>query len=161
MADSERNGQSRAAGGKTVDEDTAAARDREMLHEGMVATARSMAGPVVLGAVALVLALYFLKHPYLASDQILKGKGEDWYEAHMPNVLLAMLGAVLGVFAGWRISSSGGMMGWPGWIVAAIGVAVLCVVGVIGAVIIYPSPIPLQVWVGLAAAALTMLVLHR
>lgn len=157
MASSNWHEYTRAAGADTVDEETAEARDREMSREGMAASARSMVGSVVLGAVAIVLALYLLKHSYLAGDQILKAKGSDWYQAHMPNVLMAMLGAALGVFAGWRISSSGGMLGRPGWIVAAIGVAVVWIVGAIGVAIIYPSPIPFQAWVGAAVAALTML----
>ena len=157
MAGSKGHEYTRAAGADAVGEETAEGRGRGMSRGGGAAPARSMVGPVVLGAMALVLALYLLKHSYLAGDQILKAKGSDWYQAHMPSVLMALLGAALGVFAGWRISSSGGMMGRPGWIVAAIGVVVLGVVGAVGIVVIYPSPIPFQVWVGLAVAALTTL----
>ena len=155
MAISNWTPQTEATGRKTVDERTLAARDREMLRAGLMVTVRSMMVSVLLGGAVLLGAMYLLKHSFAAGDQLLRGKAEDWYEAQMPAVLLALLGAAIGVFAGWRVTSSGGVAGWAGWVVGLLGVAVLCLMGVIGAVGFYPSPTPITVWIGLGALAVT------
>ena len=90
-----------------------------------------------------------------ASRQILDGQGDYWYEAQMPAVLFGLFGAAFGVFAGWRLNSSGGVVGWPGWIVAAAGVLATCTIGSIGAIGLYAPPVPFPFWIALGALALT------
>ena len=155
MMDSGWTPQSETAGRKNVDERTLEARDREMLRAGLMVAVRSLAVSMVLGGIVLLVLMYLLKSSFAAGEQLLKGKAEDWYEAQMPAILLALAGAGIGVFAGWRVTSSGGVAGWPGWVVGFLGVALLCVIGVAGALAFYPAPAPFTVWIGLGAMAVT------
>jgi hypothetical protein len=140
---------------KQVDERVLAARERAMLREGLAATARTMAWSVALGSVALLVAVYLLQRSFAAAQQILQGQGEYWYEAYMPAVLLGLLGAAFGVFAGWRLDSSGGIVGWPGWIIAATGVLATAAVGAAGAAVCYTPPIPFTFWIALGGMVVT------
>lgn len=138
-----------------ADEKEIAARERAMLREGLAVAVRTMAISSVLGGAALLAAVYYLEPSFAASEEILRGKGHGWFNAQMPAVLIGLLGAAFGVFAGWRLDSSGGIMGWPGWIIAAAGVLAVAAVGAAGAAVFYAPPIPFTLWIALGAMVVT------
>ena len=124
---------------------------REAIREASGVAIRSACCWLPLAGAILVAGLYAEQKPFIAADKILTDKaGDFWQQAFMPIILFAIFGAAFGLFLGWRMTSTCGMVGWPAWIIGAAATLALAVIGVVGSLFVYPEGIPMMAWMSLA-----------
>lgn len=134
-------------------DDDATGRDiyREAIREASGVAIRSACGWLPIAGTILVAGLYMQQKPFIAADKILADKaGDYWQEAFMPTILFAIFGAAFGLFLGWRMTGTCGMIGWPAWIIGATATLALAVIGIVSSLFIYPGVIPMMLWLSLA-----------
>ncbi len=140
---------------RTRDDDEAVRkeREREALREGINVGVQSILKTGLPAVVLLPLVIFAMRESIESANQIFaSGAGENFTDALMPAVLLGMFGAVHGAFAGWRLSSGAGLVGWYGWLLGAAAVVALAGVGAVASFVIFDE-FPGLIWLCLAVMA--------
>ncbi len=128
-------------------------REREALREGINVGVLSIVKTGLPAVILLPLVIFAMRESIESANQIFaSGAGENFTDALMPAVLLGMFGAVHGAFAGWRMSSGAGLVGWYGWLLGAAAVVAVAVVGAVATFVIFDA-VPGLIWLCLAVMA--------
>lgn len=146
-----------------LDEDVATSREREAMKECLSAAIRLMTVMLPLSLIVLLVATYVMRSPIIAAAESLTQKTggvgtHTVFMACMPVTLFALFGLLTGGFTGWRMVDSSGVAGMPGWLVGAVAMLVLLVVGGTAGVFVFQDAVPFMFWACLATFNLIYLV---
>lgn len=131
-------------------QDVLDAREREVLREAVAGAFRSMAKSVVVGSGVAIGGLFVMRSPLSAADHGVGAGGDYWYEASMPVVLFLLLGASIGLAAGWRLTVSGGMTGSYPWLIGIGGMLIVTLAAIMAAMFVFPeNAIPRMGWLSI------------
>lgn len=128
---------------------------REAIREGSAVAVKSAMIWTPLSAVLLLLGFKLSGGTFLAAEHIFEDAGTEWDSAFWPAALYGLFGLGFGSLIGWRIGSSSGLVGGPAWRIGTAAVLILCLMGVLGAMLIFDEGLPKLLWIstGLLAAA--------
>ncbi len=125
--------------------------EAEMLREGSRVALQSVAIWAGLEAMLIFTAVWAVRAPILASQQLFTSGSAYWYESCMPAVLFALLGGLLGVLLGWRMTSASGLAGPAGWRIGVLGWSAVGGAAVAAAFMTFSGGVPTFFWVAWTA----------
>lgn len=130
-----------------VDDEVEDDAEEEMLREGSREALKCIAMWAPLEAAIVFFAIKAASAAITASQQLFTGGSAYWYEASMPAALAAMVGGGLGVFLGWRMTSSSGLAGPAGWRIGMLGWSLVGAVAILAAFTTFTPVVPTFFWV--------------
>jgi hypothetical protein len=101
----------------------------EGLRESLPGAVRTMLISVIITAPLLVGGLYLLQSAMQYLEGIAPGVGGNVFFSRLPMLLAGGFGALFGFSSSKKIAAAGGLVGWPAFVVGALGAILLVGIG--------------------------------